>query len=50
MRNVEQVSAVVHRFATDAPAFLRSVFRGRTAPPPPAPPPEAGQSHEAGLP
>jgi AcrR family transcriptional regulator len=47
IRNVEQVASVVQRFATDGPAFLRSVFRGRPTPPPP---PEPGQSHEAGLP
>jgi AcrR family transcriptional regulator len=45
IRNVEQVTSVVQRLATDGPAFLRSVFRGR---PPPPPPP--GQSSEAGLP
>jgi AcrR family transcriptional regulator len=46
IRNVEQVSAVVHRLATDGPAFLRSLFRGR----PPTPPPQPGQSSDAGLP
>ena len=45
IRNVEQVASVVNRLATDGPAFLRSVFRGR----PPSPPPP-GQSSEAGLP
>lgn len=33
LRSVEQVGDVLHRFATDAPGFLRSVFRGRQAPP-----------------
>jgi len=46
IRNVEQVTSVVQRLATDGPAFLRSVFRGRPTPPPPPP----GQSSEAGLP
>lgn len=46
IRNVEQVSSVVQRLATDGPAFLRSVFRDRSTPPPPA----SGQSSEAGLP
>jgi AcrR family transcriptional regulator len=46
IRNVEQVTSVVHRLATDGPAFLRSVFRGR----PGTPPPQPGQSSEAGLP
>ncbi len=50
IRNVEQVSAVVTRLATDGPAFLRSVFQGRPTPPPPPPPPEAGQGQDAGLP
>jgi AcrR family transcriptional regulator len=44
IRNVEQVTSVVQRLATDGPAFLRSVLRGRAPPPPP------GQSSEAGLP
>jgi AcrR family transcriptional regulator len=48
IRNVEQVTSVVQRLATDGPAFLRSVLRGRPTPPPPPPPP--GQSSEAGLP
>ena len=47
IRNVEQVTSVVNRLATEGPAFLRSVFRGRPTPPPPPPP---GQSSEAGLP
>jgi AcrR family transcriptional regulator len=47
IRNVEQVTSVMHRLATDGPAFLRSVFRGR---PPPAPPQQPGQSSEAGIP
>jgi ubiquinone biosynthesis protein COQ9 len=46
IRNVEQVTSVVQRLATDGPAFLRSVFRGRPTPPPP---PEPGQGPEAGL-
>jgi ubiquinone biosynthesis protein COQ9 len=46
IRNVEQVTSVVQRLATDGPAFLRSVFRGRPTPPPPPP----GQGSEAGLP
>jgi AcrR family transcriptional regulator len=46
IRNVEQVTSVVQRLATDGPAFLRSVFRGRPQPPPPPP----GQGSEAGLP
>jgi ubiquinone biosynthesis protein COQ9 len=33
LRSVEQVGDVLHRFATDAPGFLRSVFRGRQPPP-----------------
>jgi ubiquinone biosynthesis protein COQ9 len=45
IRNVEQVTSVMQRLATDGPAFLRSVFRGRPTPPPPP-----GQSSEAGLP
>jgi AcrR family transcriptional regulator len=44
IRNVEQVSSVVQRIATDGPAFLRSVFRGRP------PPPQPGQNSDAGLP
>jgi ubiquinone biosynthesis protein COQ9 len=32
VRNVEQVGSVLHRFATDAPEFLRSVLRGRPGP------------------
>lgn len=48
IRNVEQVTSVVQRLATDGPAFLRSVFRGRPTPPPP--PGQPGQSSEAGLP
>jgi AcrR family transcriptional regulator len=44
IRNVEQVTSVVQRLATDGPAFLRSVFRGRPTPPPP------GHNSEAGLP
>ena len=28
VRNVEQAGSVLHRFATDAPGFLRSVLRG----------------------
>jgi AcrR family transcriptional regulator len=47
IRNVEQVTSVVQRLATDGPAFLRSVLRGRPTPPPP---PEPGRSSEAGLP
>jgi AcrR family transcriptional regulator len=47
LRNVEQVTSVVGRLATDGPAFLRSVLRGRSPPPPPEPP---AQSSEAGLP
>jgi AcrR family transcriptional regulator len=46
IRNVEQVTSVVQRLATDGPAFLRSVFRG----PPPPPQAEKGQGSEAGLP
>ena len=46
IRNVEQVTSVVQRIATDGPAFLRSVFQGRPTPPPTPP----GQSSEAGLP
>jgi ubiquinone biosynthesis protein COQ9 len=46
IHNVEQVTSVVQRLATDGPAFLRSVFRGRSTPPPPP----SGQSSEAGLP
>jgi ubiquinone biosynthesis protein COQ9 len=46
VRNVEQVGSVLHRFATDAPEFLRSVLRGRPKPEPkpepPAPGPEVG--------
>jgi len=46
VRNVEQVGSVIHRFATDAPEFLRSVLRGRPKPEPkpepPTPGPEAG--------
>ena len=44
VRNVEQVGSVIQRFATDAPAFLRSVLRGRSRPesrPEPKPGPEA---------
>jgi len=40
VRNVEQVGSVIHRFATDAPEFLRSVLRGRPKPEP-KPGPEA---------
>ena len=40
LRSVEQVGAVLHRFTTDAPGFLRSVLRGRQAPPEPKPGPE----------
>ena len=29
VRNVEQVGSVIHRLATDGPAFLRSVLRGQ---------------------
>src|SRR5215470_6581434 len=47
IRNVEQVTSVVQRLATDGPAFLRSVFR-RPTPPPQGPQPGAGS--EAGLP
>lgn len=46
IRNVEQVTSVVQRLAAEGPAFLRSVFRGRPAPPQPPP----GQGTEAGLP
>jgi AcrR family transcriptional regulator len=46
IRNVEQVTSVVQRLATDGPAFLRSVFRGR----PPPPPSEPGQGTPAGTP
>jgi AcrR family transcriptional regulator len=52
IRNVEQVTSVVQRLATEGPAFLRSVFRGPSTPPPP-PPPEPGQApgtQQAGLP
>ncbi|MBO0763165.1 MAG: TetR family transcriptional regulator [Hyphomicrobiaceae bacterium] len=45
IRNVEQVTSVMRRLATDGPAFMRSVFRGR-----PPPPQQPGQSSEAGLP
>jgi AcrR family transcriptional regulator len=48
IRNVEQVTSVVQRLATEGPAFLRSVFRGRPAPPPPQS--EPGQGSQAGLP
>lgn len=48
LRNVEQVTSVVQRLATDGPAFLRSVFRGRPTPPPPQPDPARGP--EAGPP
>ena len=34
VRNVEQVGSVIHRFATDAPGFLRSVLRGHAKPEP----------------
>lgn len=47
IRNMEQVTSVVQRLATDGPAFLRTVFSGRPKPPPPQQP---GQSSEAGLP
>jgi AcrR family transcriptional regulator len=47
IRNVEQVTSVVHRLAADGPAFLRYVLRGRPSAPPPQQP---GQSSEAGLP
>jgi AcrR family transcriptional regulator len=40
VRNVEQVGSVIHRFATDAPEFLRSVLRGHPKPEP-KPGPEA---------
>jgi AcrR family transcriptional regulator len=50
IRNVEQVTSVVHRLATEGPAFLRSVFRGRSTPPPPPPQADPGQSAQAGLP
>ena len=40
VRNVEQVGSVIHRFATDAPGFLRSVLRGHPKPEP-KPGPEA---------
>ncbi len=41
VRNVEQVGSVINRFATDGPAFLRSVLRGRqSAKPEPKPSPE----------
>jgi AcrR family transcriptional regulator len=46
IRSVEQVTSVVQRLATEGPAFLRSMFGTRTAPPPP---PEGGQGREAGL-
>lgn len=42
VRNVEQAGAVIHRFATDAPGFLRSVLRGQSKPEPPKPGPDAG--------
>jgi ubiquinone biosynthesis protein COQ9 len=32
VRNVEQVGAILNRFATDAPGFLRSVLRGGREP------------------
>jgi AcrR family transcriptional regulator len=32
IRGVEQAGAVLHRLATDGPAFLRSVLRGRPSP------------------
>lgn len=32
LQGVEQVGSVVHRLATDGPAFLRSVLRGRRKP------------------
>ena len=40
VRNVEQVGSVIHRFATDGPAFLRSVLRGQPSKPEPKPSPE----------
>ena len=40
VRNVEQAGSVLHRFATDAPGFLRTVLRGRPKPEP-KPGPEA---------
>ena len=40
VRNVEQAGSVLHRFATDAPGFLRSVLRGDPKPEP-KPGPEA---------
>jgi AcrR family transcriptional regulator len=46
IRNVEQVTSVVTRLATDGPAFLRSVLRGRPTPQPPEP----GQGTPAGTP
>jgi AcrR family transcriptional regulator len=48
IRNVEQVTSVVQRLATDGPAFLRSVFRRPAPPPPPQQPTPPGS--EAGLP
>ena len=48
IRNVEQVTSVVQRLATEGPAFLRSVLRGRPAPPPPQPQP--GEGTPAGTP
>ena len=40
LRSVEEVGSVLHRFATDAPGFLRSVLRGRRPAPDPKPDPE----------
>ena len=41
VRNVEQVGSVINRFATDGPAFLRSVLRGgQSTKPEPKPSPE----------
>jgi hypothetical protein len=47
IRNVEQVTSVVQRLATDGPAFLRSVFSGR---PGAQQQQQPGQGSEAGLP
>jgi ubiquinone biosynthesis protein COQ9 len=47
IRNVDQVTAVVQRLASEGPAFLRSVFRGQ---PPPPPQPQPGPTPDAGLP
>jgi AcrR family transcriptional regulator len=39
---IEGAAAVINRLATEGPAFLRTVMRGRTSKPAPTPGPEAG--------